>query len=38
MLGFAAQDGRPLVAPVWFIVDKGDLVLNTAKGSAKVKR
>jgi PPOX class probable F420-dependent enzyme len=35
MLGFAAQDGRPLVVPVWFIVDKGDLVLNTAKGSAK---
>ena len=37
MLGFAAQDGRPLVAPVWFIVDKGDLVLNTAKGSAKAR-
>jgi PPOX class probable F420-dependent enzyme len=35
MLGFVAQDGRPLVAPVWFVVDKGDLVLNTAKGSAK---
>ena len=35
MLGFIAQDGRPLVAPVWFVVDKGDLVLNTAKGSAK---
>src|SRR5882762_6901833 len=35
MLVFAAQDGRPLVAPVWFIVDKGDVVLNTAKGSAK---
>jgi len=35
MLGFAAQDGRPLVVPVWFIVDKGDPVLNTAKGSAK---
>jgi PPOX class probable F420-dependent enzyme len=34
-LGFIAQDGRPLVAPVWFVVDKGDLVLNTAKDSAK---
>jgi len=22
MLGFIAQDGRPLVAPVWFVVDK----------------
>ena len=35
MLGFLAQDGRPLLAPVWFVVDNGDLVLNTAKASAK---
>ncbi|MDT5068137.1 MAG: hypothetical protein QOK02_4292 [Mycobacterium sp.] len=35
MLGFLASDGRPLVAPVWFVVDSGDLVLNTAKASAK---
>ena len=35
MLGFLARDGRPLVAPVWFVVDGGELVLNTAKSSAK---
>jgi PPOX class probable F420-dependent enzyme len=35
MLGFLASDGRPLVAPVWFIVDNGELVFNTARGSAK---
>jgi PPOX class probable F420-dependent enzyme len=37
MLGFLARDGRPLVAPVWFVVDSGELVLNTAKASAKGK-
>jgi PPOX class probable F420-dependent enzyme len=35
MLGFLASDGRPLVAPVWFIVDNGELVFNTARASAK---
>jgi PPOX class probable F420-dependent enzyme len=35
MLGFVASDGRPLVAPVWFIVDGGELVLNTNKNTAK---
>jgi PPOX class probable F420-dependent enzyme len=35
MLGFLASDGRPLVAPVWFIVDNGELVFNTACASAK---
>jgi PPOX class probable F420-dependent enzyme len=35
MLGFLAADGRPLVAPVWFVVDDGDLVFNTGKGAAK---
>jgi PPOX class probable F420-dependent enzyme len=35
MLGFLASDGRPLVAPVWFIVDNGELVFNTARESAK---
>ena len=35
MLGYLASDGRPLVAPVWFVVNGGDLVLNTDKGSAK---
>jgi PPOX class probable F420-dependent enzyme len=35
MLGFLASDGRPLVAPVWFILDNGKLVFNTARESAK---
>jgi PPOX class probable F420-dependent enzyme len=35
MLGFLASDGRPLVAPVWFIVDSGQLVFNTGATSAK---
>lgn len=34
-LAFTGQDGRPLVAPVWFIVEGGDLVFNTGKGTAK---
>lgn len=34
-LGFVASDGRPLVAPVWFIVDGRQLVFNTAKSTAK---
>ncbi len=35
MLGFIAADGRPLVAPVWFIVDDGELVFNTGRDTAK---
>ena len=35
MLGFLASDGRPLVTPVWFIVDNGELVFNTGAQSAK---
>ena len=27
--------GRPLVAPVWFIVDDGELVFNSGRESAK---
>jgi PPOX class probable F420-dependent enzyme len=34
-LGWTAADGRPLVAPVWFVVDGGDLVFNTGKDTAK---
>lgn len=34
-LGFVALDGRPLVAPVWFVVDGQQLVFNTGKDSAK---
>jgi PPOX class probable F420-dependent enzyme len=34
-LGYIAADGRPLVAPVWFIVDGQQLVFNTGKDTAK---
>lgn len=34
-LGYVASDGRPLVAPVWFIVDGQQLVFNTARQTAK---
>ena len=35
MLGFLASDGRPLVVPVWFIVDDGEVVFNTGASTAK---
>jgi PPOX class probable F420-dependent enzyme len=35
VLGFASADGRPLVTPVWFIVEDGCLVFNTGKETAK---
>jgi PPOX class probable F420-dependent enzyme len=35
MLGYVAPDGRPLVAPVWFIVDNGELVFNPGRDTAK---
>jgi PPOX class probable F420-dependent enzyme len=34
-LAFLAASGRPLVAPVWFIVEDGSLVFNTGKDTAK---
>lgn len=34
-LSFTSASGQPLVAPVWFIVDGGDLIFNTGKGTAK---
>ncbi|MCV7435306.1 PPOX class F420-dependent oxidoreductase [Mycolicibacterium bacteremicum] len=37
MLGYVAADGRPLVAPVWFVVDGDTLVFNTDAGSAKAR-
>lgn len=36
-LGWVAADGRPLVAPVWFVVDGSDLLFTTERGSAKGK-
>lgn len=35
MFGFVASDGRPLVTPVWFVVDDGELVLTTHGDSPK---
>jgi PPOX class probable F420-dependent enzyme len=37
MLGWVSADGRPLVTPVWFIVEDGCLVFNTGKNTAKGK-
>ena len=34
-LGWTAPDGRPLVAPVWFVVEDGDVLFNTGKATAK---
>jgi PPOX class probable F420-dependent enzyme len=35
MLGYLAADGRPLVAPVWFVVDNGQLAFNTGRDTSK---
>lgn len=35
MLGYLAADGRPLVAPVWFVVDDGQLAFNTGRDTPK---
>lgn len=37
MLGYVAADGRPLVAPVWFVLDGDDVLFNTDSGSAKAR-
>lgn len=34
-LGYLAADGRPLVAPVWFVVDDGQLAFNTGRDTSK---
>jgi PPOX class probable F420-dependent enzyme len=34
-LGFLSATGRPLVAPVWFVVEDECLVFNTGKNTAK---
>jgi PPOX class probable F420-dependent enzyme len=34
-LGYLAADGRPLIAPIWFVVDDGQLVFNTGQQTAK---
>jgi PPOX class probable F420-dependent enzyme len=37
MLGYVASDGRPLVAPLWFLVDDGQLVFNTNRHTSKAR-
>jgi PPOX class probable F420-dependent enzyme len=34
-LGYTSSSGRPLVAPVWFIVEDGCAVFNTGRETAK---
>jgi len=34
-LGFTASDGRPLVAPVWFVLDGDRIAFNTGATTAK---
>ena len=34
-LSYLAGDGRPLVAPVWFVLEGDSLVFNTNKDTAK---
>jgi PPOX class probable F420-dependent enzyme len=34
-LGFVATDGRPLVAPIWFVVHGDELWFNTGRHTAK---
>jgi PPOX class probable F420-dependent enzyme len=34
-VSYVAADGRPLIAPVWFIVEGDRLVFNTGKDTAK---
>jgi PPOX class probable F420-dependent enzyme len=36
-LGFVAADGRPLVAPVWFILENDELLFNTGENTAKAR-
>ncbi len=35
MLGYVAADGRPLVTPVWFVVDHGQLAFTTGRDTSK---
>ena len=34
-VAFTAADGRPLIAPVWFVVEGGEILFTTGKTSAK---
>ena len=34
-LGWVAADGRPLVAPIWFVIEGDDVLFNTVAATAK---
>ena len=34
-IAWTASDGRPLVAPIWFLVEDGEIVFNTGTDTAK---
>ncbi|MFI6040082.1 PPOX class F420-dependent oxidoreductase [Nocardia sp. NPDC051321] len=36
-VAFVAADGRPVVTPVWFVLEGDELVFNTGKTTAKGK-
>jgi hypothetical protein len=36
-LSYLAASGRPLVAPVWFVVEDGSLVFNTNMGAGRAE-
>jgi PPOX class probable F420-dependent enzyme len=36
-VAIVAADGRPVVSPIWFILDGDELVFNTGKSTAKGK-
>lgn len=36
-LAWVSRDGRPHVAPIWFVVDGRDLIFNTHETSGKAK-
>ncbi|WP_063052480.1 PPOX class F420-dependent oxidoreductase [Nocardia arthritidis] len=36
-VAFVTADGRPMVTPVWFVVEGDELVFNTGKSTAKGK-
>ncbi|GAA5118584.1 PPOX class F420-dependent oxidoreductase [Pseudonocardia adelaidensis] len=36
-LGYVAKDGRPLVAPVWFVLDGDELVFTTGATTPKAR-
>lgn len=36
-LGWTAADGRPLIAPIWFLLDGDDVVFTTGRDTSKGK-